>query len=148
MHVNSNSFTGPLVIGTFEKRAPGPVSFSEAPAGYPNKKSNHRKNRKRAGTRALSFSFSPDSLKHKEASAGERELQLKILTRQVHLYSDSLVSEELSFNVGYVVVEITRLTSPEVRVAVQACAEPPVLILTQQEKRRLALCSQGAYGQN
>ena len=66
----------------------------------------------------------------------------------MHLYSDSLVSEELSFNVGYAVVEITRLTSPEVRVAVQACAEPPVLILTQQAKRRLALCSQGAYGQN
>ena len=96
----------------------------------------------------LSFSFSPESLHHKEASAGERELQLKILTRQVHLYSDSLVSEELSVNVGYAVVEITRLTSPEVRVAVQACAEPLVLILTRQEKRRLALCSQGAYGQN
>ena len=77
-----------------------------------------------------------------------REQQLKILTRPVHLYPDSLVSGELSFNVGYAVVEITRLTSPEVRTAVQACADPPVLILTQEEKRRLALCSQGAYGQN
>ena len=25
-HVNNNSFTGPLIIGTFEKRAPGPES--------------------------------------------------------------------------------------------------------------------------
>ena len=24
LHVNNNSFTGPLIIGTFEKRAPGP----------------------------------------------------------------------------------------------------------------------------
>ena len=63
------------------------------------------------------------------------ELQLKRLTRPVHLYSDSLVSRELSLNVGYAVVEITRLTSPEVRVAVQACAQPPVLILTQEDKR-------------
>ena len=77
-----------------------------------------------------------------------REQQLKILTRPVHLYPDSLVSGELSFNVGYAVVEITRLTSPEVRAVVQTCADPPVLILTQEEKRRLALCSQGAYGQN
>ena len=23
LHVNQNSFTGPLIIGTFEKRAPG-----------------------------------------------------------------------------------------------------------------------------
>ena len=66
----------------------------------------------------------------------------------MHLYPDSLVSGELSFNVGYAVVEITRLTSPEVRAAVQTCADPPVLILTQEEKGRLALCSQGAYGQN
>jgi len=124
---------------------PGPVSSSEAPAGYPNEKSNHRNTESARRTRALSFSFSPDSLQHKEASAEERELQLKRLTRPVHLYSDSFVSEELSFNVGYAVVEITRVTS---RVAVQACADPPVLILTQEDKRRFALCSQGAYGQN
>ena len=24
LHVNDNSFAGPLIIGTFEKRAPGP----------------------------------------------------------------------------------------------------------------------------
>jgi len=27
LHVNNNSFTGPLVIGTFKKRAPGPQGF-------------------------------------------------------------------------------------------------------------------------
>ena len=128
---------------------PGPVSSSETPAGYPNKKViiEIQKARGRPA-RSLFLSLQIDSLQHKDASAGERELQLKILTRPVHLYPDSLVSGELSFNVGYAVVEITRLTSPEVRTAVQACADPPVLILTQEEKRRLALCSQGAYGQN
>ena len=28
MHVNQTSLTGPLIIGTFEKRAPGPRGFS------------------------------------------------------------------------------------------------------------------------
>ena len=67
------------------------LSSAEAPARYPYKISNNRKNRKRTGEdwkrdkagvsslfplpivpRALSFSFSPASPQYKEASAEER----------------------------------------------------------------------------
>lgn len=106
------------------------MSPAETPAGYPNKKSAVDD-----APRLLFLSPQTPYNTKRPLPAGERELQLKRLTRPVHLYSDSLVSEELSFNVGYAVVEITRLTSPEVRAAVQACAQPPVLILTQEEKR-------------
>ena len=69
----------------------GTLSSAEAPAGYPHQNINDRKNRKRGGRweegnggslsslfplpivpRALSFSFSPASPQHKEASAEER----------------------------------------------------------------------------
>ena len=50
------------------------LSSAEAPAGYRHQNINNRKNRKRAGDvpHALSFSFSPASPQHKEASAEER----------------------------------------------------------------------------
>ena len=71
---------------------PHPLSSAEAPAGYPNKNSNNEKIESARGTReegkggktpvfslplpivppALSFSFSPASLRHKKASAEER----------------------------------------------------------------------------
>ena len=76
------------------------LSSAEAPAGYPYKNSNNRKNRKRAGDdgtgekagawglsflfplpivpRALSFSFSSPSPLHKEASVEERDLHLHL----------------------------------------------------------------------
>jgi len=54
-----------------------PLSFAEAPAGYPIKNSNNRKvesnGRWEEGKGGPSFSFSPASLQHKEASAEERE---------------------------------------------------------------------------
>ena len=59
------------------------LSSAEAPAGYPYKNSNNRKKQKARGARweegkdvvrALSFSLSPASPQHKEASAEEREL--------------------------------------------------------------------------
>ena len=60
------------------------LSSAEAPPGYPYKIAIIKKNKKRAGDdgkrekagksvpRALSFSFSPASPKHKKASADER----------------------------------------------------------------------------
>ena len=57
------------------RHTPSTLSCAEAPAGYPYKNSDNRKNRKRAGDdcfpRALFF-FSPASPQHKEASAKER----------------------------------------------------------------------------
>jgi len=54
------------------------LSSAEAPAGYPYKNSNNRKNKKRARDivrRVLSFSFSPAFPQFKAASAEERGLQ-------------------------------------------------------------------------
>ena len=55
------------------------LSSAEAPAGYPNKNSNNKKNRKRVGTKERGkrparyfFFFLPASMRHKEGSAEER----------------------------------------------------------------------------
>ena len=77
------------------------LSSAAAPAGYPNKNSNNRKNRKRVGAdgkrekagavfslpimpRALSFSFSTASLLHKKASVEERTTSLPANTLALH----------------------------------------------------------------
>ena len=58
----------------------GPLSSAEVPAGYPHQNKINEKIERAPGTiptlpivpRALSFSFSPASPQHKEASAEER----------------------------------------------------------------------------
>ena len=40
LHINNNSFMGPLIIGNFEKQAPGP-NCSNAGLRYPGWRNNY-----------------------------------------------------------------------------------------------------------